>query len=448
MTAMPKEAHNYSFLLLRAWERLDVLLIAHWAALLLIGRYALRPAKKVGGLWAKYKIEKLYTPLRCLSIATTCSVVLYLGLCGVLALSLSWVQPEDRFGSYAFVFGPALVLAAFTLSVVIFIGLSGRASNEAQREWWTRFGAWLLIYALVGLLLSGAAVLGPELVFKSAEVTSTWLKAVRWGALLGSLGTVIGGVLAGKSSKTGGDGSKNLEVLARAGGLTFVLGTTLVIATVLYSLLLNITTNHSLSDRYWLVLSDIGGMKFLLVCGVVFLCGMAFSRFFEINIFGLSQLYSNRLVRCYLGATRWAPGVRKPHPFTQFDFHDDIRLSDLSKDFRGPFPIFNCTLNLGGSSDLALHSRHSASFSLTPLRCGADRPRVGYAPTGDSSAPESSFAGGVKLGQAVAISGAAASPNMGYNTSPLVALLLTMFNVRLGWWFPNPGRERWDGPRP
>jgi hypothetical protein len=47
------------------------------------------------------------------------------------------------------------------------------------------------------------------------------------------------------------------------------------------------------------------------------------------------------------------------------------------------------------------------------------------------------------LGQAVAVSGAAANPNMGYNTSPLVAFLLTMFNVRLGWWFPNPGRNRW-----
>ena len=32
---------------------------------------------------------------------------------------------------------------------------------------------------------------------------------------------------------------------------------------------------------------------------------------------------------------------------------------------------------------------------------------------------------------------------MGYNTSPLVAFLLTMFNVRLGWWFPNPGRNKW-----
>ena len=48
------------------------------------------------------------------------------------------------------------------------------------------------------------------------------------------------------------------------------------------------------------------------------------------------------------------------------------------------------------------------------------------------------------LGQAVAISGAAASPNMGYNTSPLVSFLLTMFNVRLGWWFPNPGKKAWN----
>ena len=55
--------------------------------------------------------------------------------------------------------------------------------------------------------------------------------------------------------------------------------------------------------------------------------------------------------------------------------------------------------------------------------------------------------GRVTLGQAIAVSGAAASPNMGYNTSALVSFLLTMFNVRLGWWFPNPGRKRWSQKR-
>ena len=100
----------------------------------------------------------------------------------------------------------------------------------------------------------------------------------------------------------------------------------------------------------------------------------------------------------------------------------------------------NSSLNLGGSSDLSLHTRHSASFSMTPLRCGADRPEVGYAPTRSDAGK---FAGGLKLGQAVAISGAAVSPNMGYTTSPLVAFLLTLFNIRLGWWFPNPGANGW-----
>ncbi|MFL5043759.1 MAG: hypothetical protein ACJ8EA_02840, partial [Xanthobacteraceae bacterium] len=31
------------------------------------------------------------------------------------------------------------------------------------------------------------------------------------------------------------------------------------------------------------------------------------------------------------------------------------------------------------------------------------------------------------------------SPNMGYNSSPMVTLLLALFNVRLGWWLGNPG---------
>ena len=38
------------------------------------------------------------------------------------------------------------------------------------------------------------------------------------------------------------------------------------------------------------------------------------------------------------------------------------------------------------------------------------------------------------------ISGAAASPNQGYHSSPVVAVLMTLFNVRLGAWLGNPGR--------
>jgi hypothetical protein len=47
---------------------------------------------------------------------------------------------------------------------------------------------------------------------------------------------------------------------------------------------------------------------------------------------------------------------------------------------------------------------------------------------------------GVSLATAVSISGAAASPNMGYHTSPATAFLMTLFNVRLGAWLPNPAQ--------
>ena len=57
---------------------------------------------------------------------------------------------------------------------------------------------------------------------------------------------------------------------------------------------------------------------------------------------------------------------------------------------------------------------------------------------------------GLSLGTAMAISGAAVSPNMGYHSSPLIGFIMTLFNVRLGWWLGNPRRDdrtaRSDGP--
>jgi hypothetical protein len=37
---------------------------------------------------------------------------------------------------------------------------------------------------------------------------------------------------------------------------------------------------------------------------------------------------------------------------------------------------------------------------------------------------------------------------MGYHTSPVISFLLTVFNVRLGWWFPNPRESASEFPSP
>jgi hypothetical protein len=48
------------------------------------------------------------------------------------------------------------------------------------------------------------------------------------------------------------------------------------------------------------------------------------------------------------------------------------------------------------------------------------------------------------------ISGAAASPNMGYHSSPLLTFVMTLFNARLGWWLGNPkaAARVWKRPGP
>ena len=47
------------------------------------------------------------------------------------------------------------------------------------------------------------------------------------------------------------------------------------------------------------------------------------------------------------------------------------------------------------------------------------------------------------LGTAMATSGAAVSPNMGRATTAALGFVLTVFNVRLARWMPNPRREKW-----
>jgi hypothetical protein len=98
-------------------------------------------------------------------------------------------------------------------------------------------------------------------------------------------------------------------------------------------------------------------------------------------------------------------------------------------------------LNLVGGEKLAWQQRKAESFTTSPLHAGCYC--VGYRRTEYDVNGEKSYYGGregISLGTAVAISGAAASPNMGYHSSSVITFLMTLFNARLGWWLGNPGR--------
>ena len=95
-----------------------------------------------------------------------------------------------------------------------------------------------------------------------------------------------------------------------------------------------------------------------------------------------------------------------------------------------PMHVVNMTLNLVAGDNLAWQERKAESFTVTPLHAGSFR--LGYRNS-------SEYGDGISLGTAVAISGAAASPNMGYYSAAPLSFLMTLFNVRLGWWLGNPG---------
>ena len=176
---------------------------------------------------------------------------------------------------------------------------------------------------------------------------------------------------------------------------------------------------------------------------VALLIGFLASWFVNINWFSLHSLYRNRLIRAFLGASH---ATRMPNPFTGFDQTDNPQMHELwpakeepDQTVRWqPFHVINIALNLVSSKRLAWQERKAASFTVSPLHAGSayDPDIKAYRVTKHYGHPKQ----GISLGTAMAISGAAASPNMGYNSSPLVTLLLALFNVRLGWWLGNPGK--------
>jgi hypothetical protein len=210
--------------------------------------------------------------------------------------------------------------------------------------------------------------------------------------------------------------------------------------------------------------------------------GIAASLTLNINRFSLHALYRNRLTRAFLGASK----RRTPNPFTGFDENDSPQMRELWPKKKGnrwpaiaknewrPFHLLNMTLNIVSANKLAWQERKAASFIVSPLHCGTgskiDRSEgANRAPVLDSNSvgglepqiemPIGAFRrteeyggkNGISLGTAMAISGAAANPNMGYHSSPAITLLMAMLNVRLGWWLGNPGSEgentfRHEGP--
>jgi len=104
----------------------------------------------------------------------------------------------------------------------------------------------------------------------------------------------------------------------------------------------------------------------------------------------------------------------------------------------GPYPLINTNVILVNSREPNWKLRGGDSFLLSPLLCGSNA--TGWCRT------RSFLDGNLTLPTAMAISGAAANPYAGGSLfrNRSVALLMSLFNLRLGYWVthPDPVRRR------
>jgi hypothetical protein len=460
------------------------------------------------------------------------------------------------------VFAVPIVLLAFYVQASFFVGLASKVNEDYDREWWARSGGWFILAACAWAVVAAISLFGPIGYYHAPRI-------------IGSVGGISGlvAVLAGKSASTPGN-NKQKEKESKTGifaNVSLALAAPLFVVALLAAVSLLTTTIvnavvtfedpdevkhaeyatqfrswstgvspltpvlekpkvpvqllHARSSetpvvdmadyRSWSHLRSVhkyGGATFLLLFGLAVLA-YALSWAFGVNRFSMHAFYRNRLIRAYLGASRYR---RKPNSFTGFDKHDNIKMWQLHPDYyaatsilnrgevikkaltapwwgkmlnhdevkrlhatgddttavellvdglndlisgnngkavvtraaldaffqpfvipREPkqrlFHVINIALNLVSGKKLAYQERMAESFTVTPLHCG--NYELGYRDSCQYGDPDR----GISIGTALAISGAAASPNQGYHSSPAVAALLTAFNVRLGWWLGNPG---------
>jgi hypothetical protein len=361
---------------------------------------------------------------------------------------------------------PALI--ALTMVVLtIHIGLLGKAMPDELREWWSRLGAWLLIY-----LLGWVAVFATA--FYAAPLFNYINGYVLKGVSFAWLASTLLGVFAARSAATGQTKSSTVrDLVAQIAPYIFIIGLFLFLSWGIDWLIPKIAgmqplpytqvwpkNGGILMADYW-CLMDLANGWFSVGCVALaaILLSAIFSWRLDVNQFSMHLLYRNRLGRCYLGASN---RFRRAQPFTGFAADDDFNLwelKDLLEELKpaegekppkermtAPYLIINAALNLVGGKELAWQQRKAASFVFTQQFCGYDFPELppGYSPTPEYAASVSP----VTLATAMAISGAAASPNMGYHTSPASAFLMTVFNVRLGWWLGNPRSATWERSSP
>ena len=338
------------------------------------------------------------------------------------------------------VLGPPAVASAHLMLTLIFVALRREAFRaDLDREWLARLSAEKIAPTLIWAGFAAVCLFLPTFVLDGWSSRFKPLVVGIWMAT-GPIAAFIGKV---SKDRPGAEQGGRKPAMPSFALLTDLIAVVFGVAVfMLLARLAQLVTG----GNPW------AGLMLLIVS---LLLAFGFGRRINVNRFSMHSVYRNRLVRGFLGPAR---PVRNPDPFTGIDPSDNPRMVQLFQRLsacRCLFPVVNVTLNLVSGRNTAWRERKAESFTITPTSCGGAYlhrtedmaaglpPRGAYATTEDYAGNEretgpDDTGRGITLGTAMTISGAAVSSSMGYHSSPATAFLMTLFDVRLGAWLPNP----------
>jgi hypothetical protein len=157
------------------------------------------------------------------------------------------------------------------------------------------------------------------------------------------------------------------------------------------------------------------------------------------NSNSLHRLYRDRLSRAFLFeramiGSRNAASAVDTWKFSSLKPQEVETGAWLPATAYAPYLLTNTAINLEGSEELNKRGRNADTFIFSPLHVGSRW--TGYVPTRqmEATVPD------LSLATAMAVSGAAASANMGRSTIKVLRFSLSLLNIRLGYWLANPAR--------
>ena len=267
------------------------------------------------------------------------------------------------------------------------------------------------------LLVALLALLG------TLPVVREWLS--EWVARLVSGGLTVSGILIGirsfVRSARKNVGKIPLEVLAGVGSFLLIYGVLL-----LSHFLSDLFLKHPLS-----LIPSVG-----IVC--ILLGWLA-----NINCISVHRYYRDRLMESFMPDVDQALANRTGPAYSadREPLHNMCRYPDA----RGPYHIISTNVVLVDSEITKYRARGGDCFILSPLYCGSRA--TGWRQTAD-------FVNGrIALSTAMAISGAAVNPDTGAGgegptRNPMLSILMTLLNIRLGYWASNPHQGGYLPERP